>query len=384
MIMEKKLFLHAWSIQKLDNEYFLPYTHWVYLREIVKYYDKVVLLSPCQYLKGDERTTSVSLAEFSNVSVYELPDSKGGYVRAIKHFISYKKAYKSIKGISTYYSRYPTPFGWLQKVYGKDARRVIHYVGDPVDAAINNPNFSKWKKKILTFMFKPENKLYDWACKGAEVFTNGHHIAERLEKKGITAVPLISSTLTDDDFYFEENKMFCSSDIKLLYVGYLRKAKGVETVLRAFKGIVKERPNSILSVVGSGEFENELKQIVKTEYIPNVDFLGHIDKREELNKIYRSHDIFMFASLSEGSPRVVLEAMSNGMAVVSTPVGSLPNTFHDKEDIVFANFNDIDDFESKALELYENKNIESVRRNSYNKVRSFTIDNFLKTIFYED
>lgn len=382
--MATKLFLQAWSIHKRNDKYYLPYTHWVYMREIVKYYDEVVLLSPCLNLSDNDKTTSVSLSEFSNVSVYELPYSKGGYAGAIKYFFAYNKAYKTIKGVTTYYSRYPTPFGWLQKVYAKDARRIIHYVGDPVDAAKNNPNFSKLKKRVLTSMFKPENAMYNWACKGADVFTNGHHIAERLKQKGIKATPLISSTLTDDDFYFAENKEFEITAIKLLYVGYLRKAKGVETVLRAFSKIVKEEHNSKLTVVGSGEFENELKEIIKSENISNVDFLGHVDNREQLNQIYRSHDIFMFASLSEGSPRVVLEAMSNGMAVVSTPVGSLPNTFNDSAEIVYANFNDVDDFANKVLDVYRSDKIKTIRINSYSKVKTFTIDNFLKTIFDEN
>lgn len=384
MIMDTKLLIQAWSIHKHNNKYFLPYTHWVYLREIVKYYNEVVLLSPCQYLSDDDKTTSVSLSEFSNVSVYELPYSKGSYAGAIKYFFAYNKAYKTIKGVTTYYSRYPTPFGWLQKVYAKSARRIIHYVGDPVDATINNPNFSKWKKKLLMFLFKPENAMYYWACKGADVFTNGHHLSDKLELKGIKSTPLISSTLVDDDFYFDKNKEFDISKIKLLYVGYLRKAKGVETVLRAFNEIVKEQSNAKLTVVGSGEFEKNLKEIIIADNIHNVSFLGHIDNRENLNKIYRSHDIFIFASLSEGSPRVVLEAMSNGMAVVSTPVGSLPNTFNDEEDIVFADFNNVTDFANKVLGVYRSDKLKTIRRNSYNKVRIFTIDNFLKTIFYEE
>src|SRR5690606_4164839 len=135
----KKILLHAWAVQKKEGRYYLPYTHWVYLNEIVKYYDEIVLLCSCKTLKENEITNGINVA-FLNVSVYELP-AFNGYVDAIKYFFKYRKAYKEIENITTYYARYPVPFGWLQKKYGKKAKRIIHYVGDPVDAAKNNPNF---------------------------------------------------------------------------------------------------------------------------------------------------------------------------------------------------------------------------------------------------
>lgn len=41
-----------------------------------------------------------------------------------------------ITGITTYYSRYPVPFGWLQKLVGSSNNRIIHYVGDPVEVIL--------------------------------------------------------------------------------------------------------------------------------------------------------------------------------------------------------------------------------------------------------
>src|SRR5690606_8447797 len=192
-----------------------------------------------------------------------------------------------------YYARYPTPFGWLQKVYGGKSKRVIHYVGDPVDAAANNPNFSWLKKRILISGFFLENALYTWACKGAKVYTNGHHLTEKLRKKGVSAVSLISSTLVDEDFFFCEKSIDASS-ASFVYLGYLRTAKGVETVIRAFALYNKEFPNSSLSIIGSGEFESQLKGIISAECVRNVRFLGRLESRDVINKELRSADVFLF------------------------------------------------------------------------------------------
>lgn len=377
----KKILLHAWAVQKKDGKYYLPYTHWIYLNEIVKYYNKIVLLSSCKHLKEDETTNYIDIT-FSNVSVYELPYSNG-YLGAIKHFFSYRKAYKEIKDVTTYYARYPVPFGWLQKIYGKNKKRIIHYVGDPVDAAKNNPNFSALKRKVLITAFKPENALYNWACKGARVFTNGYHIAERLSKNNIKAIPIVSSTLTERDFFFKE-KRINKYNTKFIYLGNLRTAKGVETILRAFKLYNEKYENSSFKIIGSGEFEYKLQQIVKNENIKNVDFLGRIDDRDLINYHLRDSDIFLFGSLSEGSPRVVLEAIANGLIVISTPVGSLPNIFENEKNILFADFNNPYDFYEKINLITQDEALSNIiRKESYNLIQNFTIQNFLKKIFDE-
>lgn len=376
-----KILLHAWTVEKRDNEYLLPNTHWIYLREIVQYYDEVILLSPCKILNYSAKTSSVSISIFKNVNVYELPLSSG-YVGSIRYFFSYCHAYSKIKNITTYYARYPVPFGWLQKVFGKKAKRIIHYVGDPIDAAKNNPNFSKLKKTFLIAAFAPENWMYNWACKGAKVFTNGHHISERLAEKNIETTPLISSTLIDADFFFDKEKEINSRSVKFIYLGNLRTAKGVETILRAFKSFNTDYMDSSFTLVGSGEFEASLKGIVKREGIENVFFKGRIDDRAEINRLLRTNDVFLFGSLSEGSPRVVLEAIANGLAVISTPVGSLPSMFKDGVDILFADFNDSVGFYKKMKVLASDKKMfTDIRLRAYTKVKDYTIKSFLNKIF---
>lgn len=378
----KSILLHAWTLHKKNNKYYIPYTHWVYLNEIVKYYDKVCLLSPVNCNLDDESKYE-PIDVFKNVTVYGLPYSEG-YIDAVKYFFKYKKAYAELsKKYDVVYARYPIPFGWLQKHYFKDKKKIIHFVGDPIDTIVNNPNLPSFKKKLYTTFFKPENFMFMQACKKATVYTNGLHIAERLKKNNIEAIPLVSSTLNDDDFYFED-KVIDVEAPRIIYVGYLRKAKGVETVLKAFALLQKNKPNVKLTIVGHGESEAELKNLVTTQNIENVTFTGHIDSRIELNQLLRKHDIFCFASLSEGSPRVILEAMANGLAVISTPVGSLPSTFVEGEEILFADFNDESGLAKKLKELSNDiDQYNHIRNRSYKKVTNYKIENFLKTIFYE-
>lgn len=53
----------------------------------------------------------------------------------------------------------------------------------------------------------------------------------------------------------------------------------------------------------------------------DVRLLGHI---RDMAKFYSAIDILLIPSYSEGSPRVLIEAMSAGVSVVCTDVGAMP------------------------------------------------------------
>src|SRR5690554_2047451 len=128
----KSLLIQAWTIQKSGGQYFLPYTHLVYLNEIVKYYDRICLISPTNIHRNSMAKGSVPIEGFKNVEVYELPYSDG-YIAALRYFPSYLKAYRRFKNYDVSYVRYPIPFGWIQKLFLREKSRIIHFVGDPMD-----------------------------------------------------------------------------------------------------------------------------------------------------------------------------------------------------------------------------------------------------------
>ncbi|RYZ94866.1 MAG: glycosyltransferase [Sphingobacteriaceae bacterium] len=377
----KKLLIHAWRLEKDEDGYYITTTHYTYLTEIIKYYSEVCLLSPVKILAFGTRSKLTPIGVIANLTVHELPYS-GTYLSSVKHFPAYSKAYRHLaSAFDRVYVRYPTPFGWLSRYYFKDI--IIHFVGDPVDTTLANPNFSPLKRKLLVQLFRPEEHMFLQACKKARVFTNGYHIKERLHKKRISAQAVISSTLGDNDVYFGEDNTLAPDNVKLLYTGYLRKAKGIETLIHAFDLLLKEYPKATFTIVGTGEFETELKALVYRLGLEKViAFTGHINSRSKLNELYRAHSLFCFASLSEGSPRVILEAMANGINVLSTPVGSLPTIFEHGKNIVFAEAGNPRNFAEKMSSLIGNsQHALSVKTAAFNKAKSYTTASFIKTIF---
>lgn len=111
---------------------------------------------------------------------------------------------------------------------------------------------------------------------------------------------------------FIENKPFSHS---IAYVGRLDLIKRVDLLL---EGIYRAKGNWNLIIVGSGDQEDELKKI--SSYLKlddRVTFLGWQDDPWELVK---ESDIFVMTSEHEGYPLAVIEALSMGMTVISTPV----------------------------------------------------------------
>lgn len=69
---------------------------------------------------------------------------------------------------------------------------------------------------------------------------------------------------------------------------------------------------------------------------PFITFEGEIADEKALELIYRDHDILVVTSSREGFPVVIMEAMANGLAVIATPVGDIPNRLNGENGIVLS------------------------------------------------
>lgn len=88
----------------------------------------------------------------------------------------------------------------------------------------------------------------------------------------------------------------------------------------------------VLRLAGDGEQRTELEGLVrKHELEEAVEFLGHITNGSARWDAYRSADIFVLPTLAEGFPRVLYEAMSQGLPIVTTNVSGISYLMKDRE-----------------------------------------------------
>ena len=117
----------------------------------------------------------------------------------------------------------------------------------------------------------------------------------------IVAPSQISSQWLANLKEFEINKL------KLLYVGRIRKEKGIYSLLSLIKEI---KLDLTLSIVGAEK--NSLAQIVQD----NVHVYEVENNEKNLIKFYDDHSIFILPSYTEGHPMALLEALSRLRPVI--------------------------------------------------------------------
>lgn len=115
-----------------------------------------------------------------------------------------------------------------------------------------------------------------------------------------------------------------TSPVRLLFVGRLERAKGVE---RGLKVVARLRESGVevkFDLVGDGRERKELEEVARSLGIAdNVTFHGWIPRTEMATFYSRAH-LLLFPTNSEGWPKVISEAMAYGVVPLTSAVSSIP------------------------------------------------------------
>ena len=133
----------------------------------------------------------------------------------------------------------------------------------------------------------------------------------------------------EHDIYQNRNK---NREHSFLAVGTLKDEKGFDILIEAFKILLDSDlsyQKFTLKIVGDGPLRKELEDIIEINKLnESVKILGYVDT-EKLVTLYNNSEVFVLSSISEGFPKVLLEAASCGCKVVATNVGSVSEIFQD-------------------------------------------------------
>ena len=115
---------------------------------------------------------------------------------------------------------------------------------------------------------------------------------------------------------------------------------------------------------------------IKLETIDKEEnFVAHDDMPE----FYKTIDVYVCASINEGTPNPVLEAMACGTAIISTDVGIVPEVFGEKQKEYILKERSKDELKYKIKQLLKNKStIQELSKENLESVRNWTWDNKCK------
>ncbi len=158
---------------------------------------------------------------------------------------------------------------------------------------------------------------------------------------------------------------------QIIFVGRLSKEKGVNSLIELAKILPKEIH---LIIVGSGPFENKIKNIA--EKYSNIKFLGYLPKNKVI-PLLRGSLALIQPSLAEGISTTVLEAMACQIPIIGTNVGGNKELIINNENGFLISPNSIEELNEKIIllsnnvdlvEKFGNKSLELVKKFEWSTV----------------
>ena len=225
---------------------------------------------------------------------------------------------------------------------------------------------NNWRKRMY-------QDLTEKGLKAASRIITVSHRTEKDLIKHLGIMPsVISVAYVDvDEIYKNEvtekiaQKILRKYKIKKGYIyagGGLEVRKNTESILRAYKKLldVYGNANWLPKLVISGKLMPELaplvvdaEQVVKDLNLEKyVSLLDHVPQ-EDLPALYKNAAIFVYPSLYEGFGLPVLEAISQGVPVITSKTSSLPEVGADS--VLYCNPDSIDDLAMVMKNLLNNE-----------------------------
>lgn len=139
--------------------------------------------------------------------------------------------------------------------------------------------------------------------------------------------------------------------VRLLFVGAAGKLKGEHDLIKALRLLRDRGLNFKVDLVGFGtdKLGSECNKAGISQF---VGHLGSASMQKRLS-FYQRADIFVLPTYAEAMPVSVIEAMAAGLAIVTTPVGGIPELIADGKDGLLVKPGDIRSF-SEKIELLIN------------------------------
>lgn len=124
--------------------------------------------------------------------------------------------------------------------------------------------------------------------------------------------------------FFVPRRYNDGNGLRLLFAGTWLDQRGIFYIREALHRLMKRIPGLHMTFAGCGVPADEIQRFFGGELGPCIEVRPTIPA-ESMPNLYLEHDVFLFPSLLEGLPTVVLEAMATGMPVITTETCGMPD-----------------------------------------------------------
>ncbi len=293
-----------------------------YVLEFARHFDHVTVFAPTT----DQPTyfSGVPL-DAPNVTVAPLPyfETHAQAYRRARRIIRIFRAHAASLDVINARGTAPLAYVLWWHTRQRGVPFLYHFSSDPFEMIARSPRYHGLYRWFARTAYGCEFAIQKRIMQRNYSFTDGTALADRLRRFTPNVEPIVLSTLRAEDYHLRDD--CCTGPlVRLLYVGYLRQGKGLDDLIEALGLLRRAGRNVELDLVGEGDMKPILlAHAQRLGLEPYVRFRGYLTLGPQLNACYDAADIFALPSLSEGSPRVVLEALGHSLPVVATPVGNI-------------------------------------------------------------
>ncbi len=337
----KLLILSDSLLYKKNGSYFSKDTFLKFLKYFKRYFGYITICAPVSHdILKTESLYRISLFDNGTIDIRETFP----YITVIKF---YKKLHmilfynlplfiKKIKTADIVFLRVPAMnaflVAFLAWIYKKSV--FCYFVGDERSVILNGGKHKCLRLRIALIISKFHSFLYKKIIRFSKAsFFLSTELKNKYEKYNTNSFFIFTSLIDRSDIYIRKKKLYKHHNtIKLLYVGRLSHEKGILYLLQSMQSLIQIKPGIKVLLCGDGPEKETLQNAVKKLRLHKyIDFLGFLPWGKQLNELYRKSDIFTLPSLAEGIPKVLLEAMSKGLPIITTKVGGIPDIIKNME-----------------------------------------------------
>lgn len=249
-------------------------------------------------------------------------------LRSQAHYFQTRRALRSFaREVDVIFIR--APFQLPAALCNLGTPKVVHVVGNPGEVIAVSSDYSGLMRRVALLAARRSSATLKRTIAEpmTRVVTNGEELWNLLNcQKGRVVV---SSCISETEIEPRIDHGL-GAPPRILFVGYLRPEKGVGYLVEAFEKLRRTRPLKLTLVGGSdrktGVEAEWLQRVRRSEFADDFTITGMLDFGKPLFDLYRSHDMYVLPSLSEGTPRTLVEARAFGCPVVATRAGGIPSS----------------------------------------------------------
>ncbi len=300
------------------GEYFTYGGFGEYLASIRVYFDKTVLFA---HVFDAEPPVGYYPIPVEGLKVIHLPAHNNEAQNLLSIPVVILRSWKHVKSLDIIHARMPDYTGIIGAVLGR-LRRVPVFCQVIADWYIEAQKTPVTRKGGLGLLLKLDYYFYDFlerlVCRGKLVFAQGQTCFDKHAEKSNCHL-VLSSSHSEADVVIPKDR-FQGATRRVLTVARLTGVKNLQLVIRALAELVaKEDGNNWhLDLVGMGPKHDELETLAgELDVAERVTFHGQVARGQGLWALYDRADVFVLCSRSEGTPKVLLEAMARGLPVIA-------------------------------------------------------------------